>query len=40
MHFFILGKKASEAVFTYAGLQVDTGALHMLQGKNAPGVSQ
>lgn len=40
MYFLILGKGTSETAFTYAGLQVDTGVLYTLQGKEAPAKSR
>lgn len=39
-YFLILGEQTSEAVLTYTGLQVDTGALYILQGKKAPAKSE
>lgn len=39
-YFLILGEKTSEIVFTYTGLQVDTGALYTLQDKKASAKSE
>lgn len=40
MYFLILGKGTSETAFKYAGLQVDTGVLYTLQGKEDPAKSE